>query len=170
MINAVDILQEKIITTNTDFGKPSQVGYDLSVKEIYSIGGKVGMVLKNSTILNEYKKLETTRLDGYEGWLLYDGVYEVVFNEGCIIPDNRTGFIKQRSSLKRNGAEINSPVFDPGFKTENMGTILKVNLPIFIEINSRLAQIYFHENNPVDKDKLYNGMWMEDKQRKDYKG
>jgi len=169
MINAIDILQEGIITTDVEFGKPSQIGYDLSVKEVYKIGGKLGMILKDSTILNEYVKLDTTRVDGHEGWLLYDGVYEVVFNEGCNIPDNRTGFIKQRSSLKRNGSEINSPVFDPGFKTQNMGTILKVNLPIFIEKDSRIAQMYFHTNNPVDKDKLYNGMWMNDNQRQNYK-
>ena len=51
-------------------------------------------------------------------------MYDITFNEGCKIPENRVAFIKQRSSLYRNGAVINSPVFDPGFETENMGTLL----------------------------------------------
>ena len=101
-------------------------------------------------------------LDGVKGWLLYDGVYDITFNEGCKIPENRVAFIKQRSSLYRNGAIINSPVFDPGFETANMGTILYVHETIFIEENARVAQIYFHECNGAE---LYNGQWQNDKQR-----
>jgi deoxycytidine triphosphate deaminase len=101
-------------------------------------------------------------LDGVNGWLLYEGVYDITFNEGCKIPDNRVAFIKQRSSLYRNGAIINSPVFDPGFETEFMGTLMYVNCPIFIEENARVAQIYFHECSPAEK---YDGQWQNDKQR-----
>ncbi len=77
-------------------------------------------------------------------------------------PDNRVAFIKQRSSLWRNGALINSPVFDPGFETDNMGTIMMVTEPIFIEKDARVAQIYFHECESTEK---YNGQWQGDKQR-----
>jgi len=101
-------------------------------------------------------------LDGVEGWILHEGVYDITFNEGCKIPENRVAFIKQRSSLYRNGAIINSPVFDPGFETEFMGTLLYVHEPLFIEINARVAQIYFHECNGAE---LYNGQWQGDKQR-----
>ena len=41
--------------------------------------------------------------NGKHGWLLYAGVYDITFNEGCKIPNNRVAFIKQRSSLYRNG-------------------------------------------------------------------
>jgi deoxycytidine triphosphate deaminase len=101
-------------------------------------------------------------LDGVEGWLLYPGTYDLVFNEGCTIPDNRVAFIKQRSSLWRNGALINSPVFDPGFQTDNMGTTMLVTETIFIERDARVAQIYFHECQPAEK---YDGQWQNDKQR-----
>ena len=101
-------------------------------------------------------------LDGVNGWLLYEGVYDITFNEGCKIPDNRVAFIKQRSSLYRNGAIINSPVFDPGFETEFMGTLMYVHCPIFIEENARVAQIYFHECTSAE---MYNGQWQNDKQR-----
>jgi deoxycytidine triphosphate deaminase len=102
------------------------------------------------------------RSDGKRGWLLHEGTYDITFNEGCKIPSNRVAFIKQRSSMWRNGTLINSPVFDPGFETDNMGTIMLVTETIFIEENARVAQIYFHE---CDSAELYNGQWQNDKQR-----
>jgi deoxycytidine triphosphate deaminase len=172
MLNAKQIVDEDLLLLENTQGKPAQVGYDLSLKAISKIGtrigynmfneGAIGKVLKDKTILTKYTPKDTVMLDGVEGWMLPEGVYDITFNEGCKIPSNRVAFIKQRSSLYRNGAIINSPVFDPGFETENMGTLLYVHEPIFIEINARVAQIYFHECNGAD---LYNGQWQNDKQR-----
>jgi deoxycytidine triphosphate deaminase len=53
-------------------------------------------------------------------------------------------------------------VFDPGFETEFMGTLVYVYETIFIEKDARVAQIYFHECEPADK---YDGQWQNDKQR-----
>jgi deoxycytidine triphosphate deaminase len=124
--------------------------------------GNIGKVLKDKTQLTTYTPLDTMQLDGVTGWLFHPGTYDITFNEGCKIPDNRVAFIKQRSSLWRNGTLINSPVFDPGFETEFMGTIMLVTEPIFIEENARVAQIYFHECLSAE---LYNGQWQNDKQR-----
>jgi len=172
MLNAKQILDEGLLLLEHAKGKPSQVGYDITLKEVQKIGlkiganayreGKIGKVLKDKTELTEYVPQTTIMLDGVEGWLLHDGVYDITFNEGCKIPDNRVAFIKQRSSLYRNGAIINSPVFDPGFETQNMGTLLYVHETIFIEKDARVAQIYFHECNGAE---LYNGQWQGDKQR-----
>jgi deoxycytidine triphosphate deaminase len=172
MLNAKQIIDEGLLLLENAKGKPAQVGYDITLKEVQKIGlkiganayreGKIGKVLKDKTELTEYVPQTTIMLDGVEGWLLHDGVYDVTFNEGCKIPDNRVAFIKQRSSLYRNGAIINSPVFDPGFETQNMGTLLYVHETIFIEKDARVAQIYFHECNGAE---LYNGQWQNDKQR-----
>jgi deoxycytidine triphosphate deaminase len=172
MLNAKQIVDEGLLLLENAKGKPAQVGYDITLKEVQKIGlkiganayreGKIGKVLKDKTELTEYVPQNTIMLDGVEGWLLYDGVYDITFNEGCKIPDNRVAFIKQRSSLYRNGAIINSPVFDPGFETQHMGTLLYVHETIFIEKNARVAQIYFHECNGAE---LYNGQWQGDKQR-----
>lgn len=172
MLNAKQIIDEGLLLLEHAKGKPAQVGYDITLKEVQKIGlkiganayreGKIGKVLKDKTELTEYVPQNTIMLDGVEGWLLYDGVYDITFNEGCKIPDNRVAFIKQRSSLYRNGAIINSPVFDPGFETQNMGTLLYVHETIFIEKDARVAQIYFHECNGAD---LYAGQWQGDKQR-----
>jgi deoxycytidine triphosphate deaminase len=175
MLNAKQIVDEGLLLLENTKGKPAQVGYDLSLKAVQRVGtsmsnspynvsrdGRIGKVLKDKTELTVYTPIETINLDGVKGWLLYEGVYDITFNEGCNIPDNRVAFIKQRSSLYRNGAIINSPVFDPGFKTENMGTLLYVHETIFIEKDARVAQIYFHECEPADK---YDGQWQNDKQR-----
>jgi len=167
MLNAQQILDEGLLRLERAQGKPAQVGYDLTLKQVNIIGGrivdgKIGKVLKDKTELTTYKPFPLMNLDGVTGWLLYEGVYDITFNEGCKIPDNRVAFIKQRSSLYRNGAIINSPVFDPGFETEFMGTLMYVHETIFIEENARVAQIYFHECEPAE---LYAGQWQGDKQR-----
>ncbi len=170
MLNAEQILEQGLLKLENSKGKPAQVGYDLSLKAVQKVGFpkttnpdyKIGKVLKNKTELTTYTPRDVIHLDGVEGWLLYEGVYDITFHEGCKIPNNRVAFIKQRSSLYRNGAIINSPVFDPGFETENMGTLLYVHETIFIEKDARVAQIYFHECDATEE---YNGQWQGDKQR-----
>jgi deoxycytidine triphosphate deaminase len=174
MLNAKQIVDEGLLLLENTQGKPAQVGYDLSLKAVQRIGnqigsgntmyvdGLIGKVLKDKTVLTTYKPVNTINLEGNKGWLLHPGVYDITFNEGCKIPENRVAFIKQRSSLYRNGAIINSPVFDPGFETEFMGTLLYVHEPLFIELNARVAQIYFHECELAEK---YDGQWQNDKQR-----
>ena len=175
MLNAKQIIDEGLLLLEHTQGKPAQVGYDLSLKAVQRVGnslanspynvskgGKIGKVLKDKTELTTYTPVDLINLDGIKGWLIYEGVYDITFNEGCNIPNNRVAFIKQRSSLYRNGAIINSPVFDPGFKTEFMGTLLYVHETIFIEQDARVAQIYFHECLSAE---MYDGQWQGDKQR-----
>lgn len=171
MLNVNQILEENLLKLENTKGKPAQVGYDLSLKAVQKVGNSfghlqasssIGKILKDKTELTTYTPKETIQLDGYEGWLLYEGVYDITFNEGCTIPNNRVAFVKQRSSLYRNGAIINSPVFDPGFKTENIGTLLYVFETIFIEKDARVAQIYFYECTPAE---MYDGQFQQDKWR-----
>lgn len=171
MLNAQQILDEGLLKLEHTHGKVAQVGYDLTLKQVNRVGTpppanannyKIGKVLKDKTHLTNYTPYALMNIDGVTGWLLHPGTYDITFNEGCKLPDNRVAFIKQRSSLYRNGAIINSPVFDPGFETLNMGTILYVNETIFIEENARVAQIYFHECQPAEK---YDGQFQGDKQR-----
>ena len=173
MLNAEQILEQELIKIEFSKGKPAQVGYDLSAKSINIIGEihedestpAIGMVLKDKTILNNYTPVLTRKIDGVEGWLLYPGAYDITFHEGCKIASNRVGMIRQRSSLLRNGAIIASSIFDPGFETDNMGTIMIVNALIFIEQDARVGQMYFHECDEVAEDKLYSGQFQNDKQR-----
>ena len=173
MLNAEQILEQGLVKITNSKGKPAQVGYDLSAKSINVIGEihenentpAIGMVLKDKTILNTYTPVSLTKIDSVEGWLLYPGAYDITFHEGCKIASNRVGMIRQRSSLLRNGAIIASSIFDPGFETDNMGTIMIVSATIFIEKDARVGQMYFHECDEVSEDKLYNGQFQNDKQR-----
>jgi len=160
MLNAKEILEEGLIILDKAQGKPAQVGYDLSIKSISKLKGG-GKILKDKTVVNE---LEEVAYNGFDnGWWISPGTYDVMCNEGCNIPANRTAMVRQRSSLLRNGAIIASSIFDPGFKTDNIGTVMIVTERIFIEKNARIAQMYFHENNEGE---LYDGQFQNDKQRK----
>ena len=171
MLNAQQIIQEGLLKLEHSHGKPAQVGYDLSLKEVNKIGykgtpdSKIGKVLKDKTELATYTLQEVKNVDGVKGWLLYEGVYDITFNEGCKLPADRVGLIRQRSSMLRNGTVLHSSVFDPGFETSFMGTVMVVNTPIFIEENARVAQIYFHPCVPVADENLYSGQWQGDTQR-----
>ena len=171
MLNAEQIIEQGLVKTEFSQGKPAQVGYDLSAKSINAIGKDqlikpaIGMVLKDKTILNTYTPVPLTKIDGVEGWLLYSGAYDITFHEGCKIASNRVGMIRQRSSLLRNGAIIASSIFDPGFETDNMGTIMIVTATIFIEQDARVGQMYFHECAVVAEENLYQGQFQNDKQR-----
>ena len=175
MLNVQQILNEGLLKLDNAKGKPAQVGFDITLKAVNKVGynpkinpetlektGRIGKVLKEKTELADYTPVDKLNLDGRTGWLLHEGTYDITFNEGCKIPANRVAFIKQRSSMWRNGTLINSPVFDPGFETDNMGTIMLVTETIFIEEDARVAQIYFHECDPAE---LYDGQWQNDKQR-----
>lgn len=167
MLNSQQILDEGLLKLEHTQGKPAQVGFDITLKQVNKIGsriggntyrdGKIGKVLKDKTELTTYTPYPLQTIDGVVGWLLHEGTYDITFNEGCKIPDNRVAFIKQRSSLYRNGAIINSPVFDPGFETEFMGTVMIVTETIFIEENARVAQFIVFSCKDVDKENIYGG-------------
>jgi len=163
MLNAKEILEEGLIVLDNAKGKPAQVGYDLSAKEIKITGGSIGHVLTDKTVVGDLVDVDLVIMNGREGWMLQPGTYDVTMNDGCNITANRTAMVRQRSSLLRNGAIIASSIFDPGFYTDNIGTVMIVTNDLFIEKNARVAQMYFHENNEGE---LYNGQFQNDKQRK----
>lgn len=96
-------------------------------------------------------------------YILLPGTYEITFIEGCYIPANRRGFIVHRSSLFRNGGSINSAIFDAGFKTNQIGTMMVITEPIEIEYTARIGSFYVEDSNVVEN--LYNGQFQGDVQR-----
>ena len=162
MLNSEQIVEKGLLKLENSKGKPAQIGYDLSVKKIKELRG-LGYVAKNHTLIPSYDP--QTLLPIYrDRWYLNPGYYEVTFWEGCKIPNNYVGLIRQRSSMLRNGSLLHSSVFDPGFETDEMGSFIAVFHPIFIEKDARIAQIYFHECEPVTQ--AYDGQFQKDKQRK----
>ena len=143
----------------TNYHKVNQVGIDLSVKKIEKIIGGV-MVFQEKTVVNPelFINVGLTNIEGRKMWRLESGTYALTFNEGVKIPANATGFITSRSSIYRGGAKINSPIWDPGFETREMGTTMFLNAEtIFIEENARVCQFYM-VTNPIPQE-LYNGQF-----------
>lgn len=169
MLNSREILQQKIVSGPIDEDMIAQVGIDLRVIEIKRVFGGGIIPQKGKTKLGkkEVMKREDGRAIELQNavWLLHPGVYDVTLEQGCNIPSDKVMLIRQRSSLLRNGTILHSSVFDPGFKTKNIGTVMIVNAPIAIEYRARIAQAYVHPCNQVAKEDLYDGQFQQDKQR-----
>jgi dUTP pyrophosphatase len=167
MLNGRKLVRDNIITKVKE-ENIAQHGVDLNLIQVQRIvNGRVGRIPVNGkTILVDYEDVPV--IDGI--WALKTGMYNIVFEQGCNIPPMAMLLIRQRSSLLRNGIIIHSSVFDAGFKTENIGTMMVVNHPIVIEEGARVAQIYEHQCFAIDEKDLYgaegkNSQWQNDTQR-----
>jgi len=157
LLTAEQILAEGIVIPS-EHSKPAQVGIDLSLASVHQCRGG-SMVYKDRTEIDPeiFEEVKTVQVDGRECWMLDPGTYAITFNEGCKIPAYAAGFILHRSSLYRTGNSIVSPVWDPGFATDQMGTVLIVNVRLIVEKNARVAQMLIHT---TDGDaELYDGQW-----------
>lgn len=157
MLTAKQILDQGIVIPS-EYSKPAQVGIDLSLASVHKcLGGSV--VFKDRTYINPefFEEVGTQLVDHKECWVLDSGTYAITFNEGCKIPANAAAFIIHRSSLYRTGTSIVSPVWDPGFQTEQMGTVMIVNVKLIVEKNARVAQMIVHETK--EDAELYDGQW-----------
>lgn len=181
------IVDQGIITGHIDVNNVQQHGVDLNVVHIQSMKG-VGFipsdlsklttklvtyedVISQEVVVSEVNDTSSlmlsekrTDLKKVAVWKLDVGAYNVTMEQGCQIPENQRMQIVQRSSLLRNGTILASSIFDAGFKTANIGTVIIVSHPILIEVGARIAQAYVSSSNKVEN--LYDGQWQEDKQRK----
>lgn len=169
MLNSRQIIDQGIITGPIDDDMIAQVGVDLRVVEIKQIfgGGVIPQQGKTKLADKESVKRQNGLPIGLSNavWMLQPGAYDVTFEQGCNIPKDKVLLIRQRSSLLRNGTILHSSVFDPGFSTKQMGTVIIVLSPIVIEYKARIAQGYVHECNEVSQEDLYDGQFQGDKQR-----
>lgn len=146
------------LITIHDYHKVNQVGVDLSVCKIERILGGVRVFVDKTVVSPDcYQLMYSQNIEGRKMWMLQEGAYALTFNEGVKIPANATGFITSRSSIYRGGARISSPIWDPGFETQQMGTTMYVEEMIFIEENARVGQFYMIKNPTPDE--LYNGQF-----------
>lgn len=158
-----EILDRGIIIPS-EYTKAAQVGVDLSLKEVYAIVGVGNSIVgKEKTVIDPdyfFKvKPEYDEKLGITCWNLNEGTYSIVFNEGCNIPANCSGELIHRSSIYRLGNMIVSPLWDPGYKTEQMATTLIVTVGLSIEVNARICQAVFHTNIELGQEHLYNGQF-----------
>jgi len=149
LINPQQIIDQGILK-GENF-KCQQNGIDLTVKEIKEIGMSGGL-LKEATILPNYYPISLDQDDCYH---LKPGAYAIEFEQNIEIPNNMEALVIHRSSLNRMGASIISGLYDSGFKNQ-IGAVLRVSVPIYIEKGSRVAQIIFFE---AESASLYSGQY-----------
>lgn len=173
-----------IITGPIEEENIAQHGVDLNLCGVRRIAGSGFIPAEGKTILSKYEEVEPHKIglwsSGMIGpevtrednevknilvWQLEPGVYDITLVQGCNIPNNQKLELIQRSSLLRNGALIVSSLFDAGFKTQNIGTVIHVRVPIQIQVGARVCQAYCTSSNEVQN--LYNGQFQNDSQRKD---
>lgn len=143
-----------LLKTN-DKGAPAQVGYDLTLKGVKKIVG--GVVMQDKTVVGNYTEITPNiNSDGKFIYKLEPGTYSLTFEQGISLPNNKTAFIRHRSSILRCGGIITSGVYDPGFQVDEMGAVLLATESIIIEKGARVAQVIVFENNPAE---LYDGQW-----------
>lgn len=162
MLTGREIVSRRIINGFCEQGIQQQ-GIDLRINRVRRVLKDFGSVIplipkEGKTKLPEYGMWE----DG-EKFCLSPGYYEVEFMEGCDIPSDCALWLKTRSSLVRCGSLVHSGQFDAGFKTDNMGCFLEVNIHIDIEKGARIAQAILFTSSTVEN--LYDGQWQGDKQR-----
>jgi deoxycytidine triphosphate deaminase len=139
----------------------TQHGVDLNLIRVQKIVGIGTVPAVGKTVLAEKVDVE---LSSDNCWHLQPGAYDITLSQGCKVPKDKMLLIRQRSSLLRNGTVLSSSIFDSGFETTNIGTVMVVVNPIIIESDARVAQIYAHNSNEVEN--LYDGQFQNDKQRK----
>lgn len=159
------IIEDKNETNK--LGKKAQVGYDLTLKNIYDIEGS-GFISKYKTYIANYnlRKIEHLKYNDieFDGWFLPKGAYIAETNEGCHLGNNDTAYIIQRSSLNRNNVSTCSSLWDPGFTTQENDKVNTMTIRIivdnpdgvYIEKNARFAQMIVATNEPTND---YNGQF-----------
>lgn len=160
--NSVQVA-EKIIDPN-GYGKPAQVGYDLSVKSIKKVVPDGVITLdENSKIKNFH--YEDVPIDDEGYFNLEPGYdYQISMDQGLKpLADNEWATILSRSSMNRVNCYIRGVVFDPGYgisSDDGIGCAIYLgHNPVRIHIHDRVAQFIIMNCTPVSEDNLYNGRW-----------
>ena len=158
-LTAKQILERKIITGPLNEDNIAQVGVDLNVINILNIGNNGYIPREGKTILPSYTEIELMKDKSREFWWLSPGVYSIVLAQGCNIPKDCSMELFPRSSLARCGGDIVSPIWDPGFRTEQMTSFMRLQKVVRIEKGARLLQACVILNSPLEDRDLYNGQF-----------
>lgn len=128
-------LIQKVV--NADSGEQCQpAGYDVSISKIHSYPEnkfKLGITKGNNSTLKEVPLTN----DCFD---LDQGAYFVELNEITTIPKDAIGILLPRSTLLRNGLDIRTALFDPGYSGQPK-VMLVCHRPAIIQRFTRIGQL-----------------------------
>ena len=167
MLNSSEIRQliedGRLITDYINLDRQLQpTGFDLSLSKVlaYEDGGSVDF----SNVERVIPK--TTPLEPDEdGWYsLQQGCYVIVYNEVVRIPLDIVALARSRSTVLRNGAAVETAVWDPGYQGRS-SSLLVVHNPhgIRLKRDARVAQLVFFRIEEVGKG--YDGIFQRERMR-----
>ncbi len=155
------IEEQGLVSNYLDLDKQLQPsGFDLSMESVEEFlgGGAVDFSNKERVIA----ETKTIKPDS-DGWVsLEKGVYKVIYNEVVKMPLNVAAIARTRSTLLRNGAEVGTAVWDPGYEGRS-SSMLTVHNPngLRLKKDARVAQLIFFETGDVEKG--YTGIYQKER-------
>jgi deoxycytidine triphosphate deaminase len=131
-------------------------GVDLRLGAVLELTG-TGRITRSGKTISDREPLETGPLSDGErqGYTLDPGGYVVEYAEPVTIPEGHVGFVLPRSSLMRNGAMLNTAVWDAGYSGRGEG-LLQVHNRLSLETGARVAQLVLAD---ADHEELYDGAY-----------
>lgn len=144
----------KLTGVDKDMVQPDAV--DLRVGTIYKVSGKC-VLLENSKEHAEHT-LVTPNENGR--YVLESGYYTVEFAHNVKMGENEAGLVIPRSTLMRNGVQLETAVYDSGYVGKMISAIyVAPDCTFEFEKNARLAQFILFNVKGVQH--LYNGSYQE---------
>jgi deoxycytidine triphosphate deaminase len=132
----ISILVSKIVSV--DSGEQRQpAGFDVTVASIHSFPQSqfvLGIQKGENSTLSQVPLSEGTYFD------LDPGAYFVELNEITTIPPDAIGILLPRSTLLRNGLDVRTALFDPGYSGQPK-VMLVCHRPARIQKFSRIGQL-----------------------------
>jgi dUTP pyrophosphatase len=167
MLNAKEIRQLietcELISDYVNLDKQLQpAGFDLSLSQVhaYRDGGSVDFSNDERVIAST----EPVELDE-DGWyFLPQGCYQIVYNEVVSMPLDIVAIARSRSTVLRNGATVETAVWDPGYRGRS-SSLLVVHNPYGIRLkkDARVTQLIFYR---IQKTRdSYTGIYQDERTR-----
>lgn len=129
------LVQKVLLAESGEQKQPA--GYDVTVNNIHSFPKtkfNLGIAKSENSILNDVPLVDGNYFD------LDEGAYFVDLNEITTIPKDAIGILLPRSTLLRNGLDVRSALFDPGYSGQPK-VMLVCHRPAKIQRFTRIGQL-----------------------------
>ena len=168
MLNSSEIKHlietRQLITDYIDLDRQLQPsGFDLSLGVLLDFRG--GGSVDFSNVEREIPQTMPLEPDE-DGWYsLKKGCYTIVYNEVVRIPLDVVALARSRSTILRNGAAVETAVWDPGYQGRSSSLLVVHNSNgIRLKRDARVAQLVFFRIDEVGKG--YEGIFQRERMEK----
>ena len=125
-------------------------GFDLSLGDVLSYTGAGSVDFSNvERIIASTKPMQPD----LEGWYyLKQGCYVIIYNEVVKVPLNVVAMARSRSTMLRNGAAIETAIWDPGYEGRSSSLLVVHNANgIKLKKGARVVQLVFFWIEELEK-------------------